>query len=295
MLNYYRAVRRKTASFLNGYLMPRLGVRLERVHPKRFQYEQAGSRDGYTLVKVRLPEERVEADVYLREGTSDWFTFKQIFLDEDYDLRPLSRYRELKALYASIASKGTPLIVDLGGNIGMSALYFGLVWPKARVVAVEPDEGNFKALSRNMAARPGLEAIHAGISSRPTRLSLSNRAAGENAVRTGPADGGASTAVVEGITVPQILDKHAGPGGSEPFILKIDIEGAEADLFSSNVEWIDRFPLIIIELHDWLYPGERTSSNFLRAISQLDRDFLHIGENIFSIRNRTAPDGNRTH
>lgn len=285
MLNYYRSVRRRTASFLNGYLMPRLGVRLERVHPKRFRYQQAGSRDGYTHLQLALPEERLEADVYLREGTSDWFTFKQIFLDEDYDLRPLSRYGELKALYASIAARGTPLVVDLGANIGMSALYFSLIFPKARVVAVEPDEGNFNLLSRNLATRPNFEPILAGISSRPTRLSVTNRAAGENAFRTQPADGEAPFGAVQGITVPEIIDGHGGPGGSEPFILKIDVEGAEAELFSSNVEWIDRFPLIVIELHDWLYPGQGTSSNFLKSISQLDRDFVHIGENVFSIRN----------
>lgn len=285
MLNYYRAVRRKTASFLNGYLMPRLGVRLERVHPKRFRYQQAGSQDGYTHLQLTLPEERLEADVYLREGTSDWFTFKQIFLDEDYDLRPLSRHAELKALYASIAARGTPLIVDLGANIGMSALYFSLIFPKARIVAIEPDEGNSSLLSRNLASRPNFEAIQAGISSRPTRLSLTNRAAGENAFRTRPADGSETAGVVQGITVPEIIEEHGGPGGSEPFILKIDVEGAEAELFSSNVEWIDRFPLIIIELHDWLYPGQGTSSNFLKSISQLDRDFVHIGENVFSIHN----------
>ena len=71
----------------------------------------------------------------------------------------------------------------------------------------------------------------------------------------------------------------------EPFIVKIDIEGGENDLFANSTSWIDDFPLLIIELHDWLFPMKGTSRNFLMAISKLDRDFVHHGENIFSINN----------
>jgi FkbM family methyltransferase len=288
MLRYYRAARRKTASFLNGYLMPRFGVRIERVHPKRFLYEQTGTRDGYTSLKVSLPGRGLTTDVLLREGTSDWFTFKQIFLEEDYDFRPLSRHAELEALYARLARDGTPLIVDLGANIGLSALYFSLLWPEAKIVAVEPDPGNFALLSRNVHARPRLEAIHAGISSCSSKLRLGNRSAGENAIITRPVADYDGTNVVEGITVSEILESHAGDGEVRPFMIKIDIEGAEAELFSADVDWVDRFPLIVIELHDWLYPGKGTSANFLKTISQLDRDFVHIGENVFSIGNGLA-------
>ena len=68
-------------------------------------------------------------------------------------------------------------------------------------------------------------------------------------------------------------------------MVKIDIEGIEQDLFMANTEWIDRFPVIIIELHDWLFPGQRTSSTFLKSIGIRDRDFVYVHENIFSIKN----------
>ena len=73
--------------------------------------------------------------------------------------------------------------------------------------------------------------------------------------------------------------------GYTPFLAKIDIEGAEADLFSRDTDWIDQFPLIIVELHDWLLPKQGTSRNFLRCIAARNRDFVYLGENIFSIRN----------
>jgi hypothetical protein len=73
--------------------------------------------------------------------------------------------------------------------------------------------------------------------------------------------------------------------GAVPFIAKIDIEGAERDLFQEPTAWVDHFPLLIVELHDWLLPKQRTSEPFLKCVSQRDRDFVHIGENVFSIRN----------
>jgi hypothetical protein len=71
----------------------------------------------------------------------------------------------------------------------------------------------------------------------------------------------------------------------KPFIVKIDIEGYENQLFSSNTEWINEFPVLIIELHDGMLPNSANSGNFLKEISKLNRDFLFHGENIFSLSN----------
>ena len=73
-----------------------------------------------------------------------------------------------------------------------------------------------------------------------------------------------------------------------PFIIKIDIEGFEKNLFLENTDWIDKFALLIIELHDWMLPGAANSSSFLNAIAHLNRDFIYRGENIFSIRNNPS-------
>lgn len=81
----------------------------------------------------------------------------------------------------------------------------------------------------------------------------------------------------------ELLERH---GDCEPFICKIDIEGAEQELFSANTQWITRFPIVIIELHDWLFPRSGSSANFLRAIAGTNRDFVVSGENIFSVSHR---------
>ena len=45
-------------------------------------------------------------------------------------------------------------------------------------------------------------------------------------------------------------------------IIKIDIEGSEQELFSQNIEWLDKFKIILIEPHDWMYPKKNTFHNF---------------------------------
>jgi hypothetical protein len=67
--------------------------------------------------------------------------------------------------------------------------------------------------------------------------------------------------------------------------VKVDIEGAEADLFSGNTEWVELTPIIIVELHDWMLPKKGTSRPFLQCISKLDRDFIYLGEDVYSIAN----------
>ena len=54
--------------------------------------------------------------------------------------------------------------------------------------------------------------------------------------------------------------------------------------FEKNVEWIEKFKIIIIEPHDWMYPNKHLFKNFLEKISLLDRDFIILNENIVSIR-----------
>jgi hypothetical protein len=76
----------------------------------------------------------------------------------------------------------------------------------------------------------------------------------------------------------------------EYFLIKIDIEGSEKDLFSKNYDLIKKFKIIIIELHDWLHPGKNISINFLKFINKQNnkkkflRDIITFGENLIAVR-----------
>ena len=215
-----------------------------------------------------------------RGSPADLGVFEQIFVAQDYSLGRLRRGRELVQRYeAMLASGKTPIIVDAGANIGASVVYWGIHFPKAQILAIEPDKANFALLRKNT---QGLNVIlhEAAIGSIEGSASLSDPGEGEWGYRTARDDAGGLPI----LSMDSLLEGGVAANAA-PFTAKIDIEGAEADLFAANTDWVQSFDLLIIELHDWMLPGQGTSRNFLKCIANLDRDFLHIGENIFSIRN----------
>ncbi len=289
MNSIWTSIRRKAVQRLNGFLLARMGAKIVRKFPENFDYAKIATNGRLTTLRITDRLQGLTSEICLREGTSDWLTFDQIFVNEDYNLKVLKRYPELLALYNDARLKGTPLIIDAGANIGLSSVYFHHIWPRSQIVAIEPSDENFAVLSRNTKSKPHIHPLLAGIASKSLRLKLVDPEAEHNAFTTELLEPG-SEGGITAVTVPELLQSFPTDKGYCPFILKIDIEGAEADLFSENVDWIKAFPILIIELHDWLYPGKGTTRNFLRAISAEDRDFIYLGENVFSIRNeRQSP------
>jgi hypothetical protein len=74
---------------------------------------------------------------------------------------------------------------------------------------------------------------------------------------------------------PSTILSHEVSANTNPLILKIDIEGGEDALFNGNTIWLDKFPLVIIELHDWMLPFSGSSRNFIKSVAQYDFDFLY--------------------
>ncbi len=75
----------------------------------------------------------------------------------------------------------------------------------------------------------------------------------------------------------------ARAGASRIDILKLDIEGAEQELFESDSDtWLDRVNALIVELHDRLRPG--CSDAFYRAIRRHNFARLYRGEHVLLVR-----------
>jgi FkbM family methyltransferase len=222
--------------------------------------------------------------VLFRHGTSDEAVLHQVFTHKNYDLARLRRGPELIDLYHRIvASSKSPLIVDGGAYIGASPIFFEHLFPSAHVVAVEPERDNFDLLRFNLGGS-GVELIHGALTGRSGRARVEDPGEGCWGYRTKRVEDENQTEnSVPCVTVNEIYGRLSGD--CVPFVVKIDIEGGEYDLFSTATEWVAETPLIIVELHDWLLVGEANSRPFLRCVSQDDRDFVYIGENVFSISN----------
>ena len=215
----------------------------------------------------------------------DFGVLEQVFVDEDYRLKRLRRWSDIQAEYQRILAAGkTPLIIDCGANIGLSAAYFARCFSGARVLGIEPEAGNV-ALARRNCADNGFAAVsflQAAVASTPRQGgAVVDPGCGAWGFRVDPDAAGE----LEFVSVNGLIDGPAA-AGTVPFIIKIDIEGFERELFAANVGWIDRFYLLVIELHDWMLPAQASSRAFLQAVADLDRDFLFHGENVFSIANR---------
>lgn len=218
---------------------------------------------------------------YHRGTRADIGVIQQIFESQDYAIERFQRGAEIRAAYDAIVSLGrTPLIVDAGANIGASVVYFALMYPAAHLVAVEPEQNNFDLLLRNVAGLD-VDSRRAAIGSTTEPLYLTDPGQGEWGYRTAKHGDGVPVPVCAAAN----LVEEKTSRGYQPYIVKIDIEGGEQDLFSGNVGWIDVFPLLIVELHDWLLPRSGSSRNFLRCMAERDRDFVYYGENIFSFQN----------
>jgi FkbM family methyltransferase len=84
--------------------------------------------------------------------------------------------------------------------------------------------------------------------------------------------------LIDAVTMDSLLEDYSTSTG---FIVKIDIEGAEREVFSSNTSWLRLVDLLIIELHDIAFPWKGNSRNFFSAIAAMPMDYIWQPENLF--------------
>src|ERR1700730_1909753 len=213
------------------------------IHFLRFEYQK---RSTHTR-PFNLTSKKLDFPVHARPRSSDMEVFSQIFFFHEY--RCLSELRSPK------------LIVDLGANVGYASAYFLTRFRDCSVIAVEPDPDNFIALQKNLTPYSGnrVKTIRAAVWPRSERLQLDLTHAGQGqewGVRVKPSEVGTKQTV----TIPELLKASAQDRIS---LLKVDIEGAETELFASGTEWLDKVDNIVIELHN-----EAAHKTFFNAIDK---------------------------
>jgi FkbM family methyltransferase len=219
--------------------------------------------------------------LWLRPGTSDSTVLFKIFVDQEYDIAGWPTHAAaLQAAYDVALDRGqVPVVIDCGANVGLSSVWFARRFPRARVVAIEPQPENHALLARNAASWGNIVPLHAAVSDHRTEVALIDMGHRADSWRTEEQPGGLATVTID--------DALATVPGGVPLVVKVDIEGAEADLFRSSTGWLERTPLVIVETHDWMLPWRGTGHAVLSALVRSQRDYLTRGENIFAF----APPG----
>ena len=199
-------------------------------------------------------------------------------MNREYDISRHAQFPRVAAAYQAILNAGQiPIIIDAGANVGAASLWFSRVFPRALILAIEPDAANAEVCRLNTHSLPNVNVIEAAIGSEPGSVSLNNPSGQAWAVQT-------TRSRNTGVPVRTIADLLREVIHARLFIVKIDIEGFEEDLFSSNTEWVDEVEVVIIEPHDWMCPGKGTSFNFRKVLDAATFELLISGENLIYIR-----------
>lgn len=204
----------------------------------------------------RVPDKMTGDFVFLRPGTSDQTVYDEVFILKSYDI-----------------NLGDPLfIVDAGAHIGLSSVYFARKYPKAIIVAIEPEPHNFDILLMNTRDYDNVRPIQAGLWSRKTHLRIEDSDVPTWSFRVSECTSD------EGIPAIGIRDIMSEFNTTQIDILKMDIEGSELEVLSHYNSWIDNVKTIIIELHDRFQPG--CTDALEKAISGFNYSKSTSGENI---------------
>ena len=182
-------------------------------------------------------------DIWIRKRTPDLYVAISCFGGE-FDL--------LRHLFPKDYSG---IIVDAGGYIGTAAIVFSEMYPKAKIITIEPSLDNFNILQRNIAKYKNIKAIHGALSASdiPT-ATLHNRNTGEwgFTLIKNPKDHPEAHEICE---VPVFRLSTLGVNIEDIGILKLDIEGGEHAIMTYDYEDLELIPAIVIELHNRIIEG----------------------------------------
>jgi FkbM family methyltransferase len=215
----------------------------------------------------------------VRKGTTDWQTYSQIFVREEY------RFRH---------SVPPRTIIDLGANVGYASVWYHGRYPKARIVAIEPEADNASTARINVELAYGnagrISVEQTAIWHSDSYVKITNPKGSAWGFKVHEAEAGERGAFIA-TTMSAIMDRNEMDTVD---LVKIDIEAGERFLFAKNTEWLDRVNSVVIELHDRKVPGCREP-----VIAALDRHFVDYdevvrGENtLFTRRHRLEELGAR--
>lgn len=211
--------------------------------------------------KSRPVFKKIGKKLIIRDGNSDIRVFKQIFIDEVYYFFP---------------DQFEPkIIIDAGANVGYSPIWFKQMFPKSKILAIEPEVENYKILSENISGISGITALENALWFEQTSLKISNPDSDSWGFRLNTEDSSGGNRV-ETVTIPDLISKYSI---EQIDLLKIDIEGAEYELFKYGAEsWLPFVEMIMVEVHEQIKEG---------CSSLIDRVVIPLGFSKFTTKELT--------
>jgi FkbM family methyltransferase len=142
------------------------------------------------------------------------------------------------------------VVLDVGANIGLSAIAIAMAQPQVRVIAFEPNPVTYGHLCRNVAAFPNIETVQAAVSNRAGTLRFHPATYGPGSHVVGSDHLGVATPTIEVDAL--ALDSFVSEHGLRPSFIKLNIEGHEPEALAGATKTIMQFrPAIYMEFNAW--------------------------------------------
>jgi FkbM family methyltransferase len=172
-------------------------------------------------------------------------------------------------------------IIDLGSNIGLSAVSFLSEFPNAELVLVEPEQDNLKVLKENIAPyiKEGrkISLFEAPVFSKVLDLTLYDSKTGSHGFRVSSNDSVQnSIGKIESVTLNGILENN---GWDRVDLIKIDIEGSEFELLQENTEWLGKTNCLVIETHDRF--KKNCTKQLFKALEPYNYNMSVVNQSLF--------------
>lgn len=207
-------------------------------------------RDGTTIIAQNFPQLR---NIKLGRGTCFFENELMVIKSPNFPtlkIKDWEKNGDIDAVffsndYSFLPVKGK-IVIDIGANIGDTALYFVSRGAK-KVIGIEPSKQNFDSAKKNIALNnlsDKIELVLGGCSSKKGTVKIDPNASGTLVSLNEENEGKES---IQLITLMEILENE---NKDSDYILKIDCEGCEYDIIlSTPEEIIKRFSHIQIEYH----------------------------------------------
>ena len=186
------------------------------------------------VVEVKCPDLRLKMAVHEKgEFVSASLRERGWYSQRDY------------TLFRALLKPGDSYI-DVGAHIGLYALYVAhVVGPKGKVVALEPEPKNYELLRENIRLNDfnNVETLQAAAGAREGRskLFLSPQNSGDHYLSS--VSGGRESVGVPVTTLDRVVSRF----DLKPRLIKIDVQGAEAQVLAGARETLKNKPVVILE------------------------------------------------
>jgi FkbM family methyltransferase len=171
-------------------------------------------------------------------------------------------------------------ILDIGANIGAASVYFALLYPEARILAVEPSRDAFALLQRNVAGFANVRAFNFGLHSKAAKVPLYK--SWVDSVTASVGKSFLNTQEYDEIELRPVRDWRQENVIAGADILKIDTEGCEVPILREMSDMLGSVRVIYVEYHS--DEDRRTIDDMLRATHVIWRgkiEHAHCGELVY--------------